>query len=176
MDGILGLGDNRSTPFDPRQLVATGVERLKARIEGGNADTGKLQRELTSIFGDDAAGIVGEDGSVSYERLRSLAVDRQTTKLLLELTTRYTEARDEAIRPDGSVDSERLRAEVVGQRQEVAKARIREEFGDDAEQFFNPDGSIDFQAMREFFERQNAELDRLRSLRLGPASLVDVET
>ena len=176
MDGILGVNDNRSSPVDPRQLVAAGVERLKTAVASGKVDTRQLQDELTAIFGEDAAGIVSGDGGVSYDRLRSLAVDRQTTRLLLELTTRYSEARDAAIRDDGTVDAEKLREAIVGQRQEIAKARIKEEFGDAAEQFFNADGTIDFKAMREFFERQDADLNRLRNLQLGPASLIDVET
>lgn len=176
MEGIFGVNDNRSGSLDFRQFAAIGVERLRARIEAGTIDTRKLQDELVARFGDDGSGIVTDDGTVDLDRLGGLAVDRQSTRLLLELTARFSEAREEAIRDDGTVDSEKLREELVSQRQAIARARIREEFGEDAERFFNADGSIDFRAMREFFEQQNAEFDRLRNLKLGPASLVDVET
>ena len=49
-------------------------------------------------------------------------------------------------------------------------------FGGEADRFINADGGIDFEALREFLQQQRVNVDRLRSLELGPATIIDIET
>ena len=69
--GCLNGVDGRLGAIDPRQTVQCNPDRLQAQAEAGELDTAKLQERLRSVFGDDGEGIVGEDGSVDYERLQT---------------------------------------------------------------------------------------------------------
>ena len=88
MDALTGVNDSRLGIVDPRQAAHLRLDRLRAQVEAGAADTAKLQQRLTAALGSKAAGIVGDDGSVDFERLREFAADQGSARLLLELTAR----------------------------------------------------------------------------------------
>jgi len=172
MDALTGV-DGRLGAIDPRQAAQLRLDRLRAQAEAGELDTAKLQERLRSVFGDDGEGIVGEDGSVDFERLQNLIGEQGTARLILALTTRLDSA---DVRADVAEGGNDIRENIVERNQAIARERLREEFGTDAERFIDNQGAIDFEALREFLEQQRVNVERLQNLELGPASLIDIET
>ena len=175
MDALTGVNDSRLGIVDPRQAAHLRLDRLRAQVEAGAADTAKLQQRLTAALGSKAAGIVGDDGSVDFERLREFAADQESARLLLELTARL-DADDVDVTEDVVVGGNDIRENIVERNQAIARERLRQEFGSEAEQFIDTEGSIDFEALREFLEQQRVNVERLQNLELGPATLIDIET
>ena len=175
MDALTGVNDSRLGIVDPRQAAHLRLDRLRTQVEAGDADTTKLQQRLTAAFGSQAAGIVGDDDSVDFERLRDFAADQGSARLLLELTARL-DADDVDVTEDVVVGGNDIRENIVERNQAIARERLRQEFGSDAEQFISTEGSIDFEALREFLEQQRVHVERLQNLELGPATLIDIET
>jgi len=175
MDALTGVNDGRLGAADPRQAAQLRLERLRTQVVAGEVDTTRLRQRLTSALGEDGEGIVGEDGSVDFERLQSFIADQGSARLLLELTARLGDRVDVA-EENGGVDGSAVRESIVDRSRAIARERLREEFGDDAQNFINGDGSIDFEALREFLERQQVDVERLRNLELRPAALFDFET
>ncbi|MEL0111066.1 MAG: hypothetical protein VW835_04965 [Rickettsiales bacterium] len=174
MDALTGVNDGRLGAADPRQAAQLRLERLRTQVVAGEVDTTRLQQRLTSALGEDAEGIVGEDGSVDFERLQSFIADQGSARLLLELTARLGDRVDVA-EENGGVDGSAVRESIVDRSRAIARERLREEFGDDAQNFNNGDGSIDFEALREVLERQQVDVERLRNLELRPAALFDFD-
>ena len=175
MDALTGVNDSRLGIVDPRQAAHLRLDRLRAQVEAGAADTAKLQQRLTAALGSKAAGIVGDDGSVDFERLREFAADQGSESLLLELTARL-DADDVDVTEDVVVGGNDIRENILERNQAIARERLRQEFGSEAEQFIDTEGSIDFEALREFLEQQRVNVERLQNLELGPATLIDIET
>jgi hypothetical protein len=175
IDALTGVNDSRLGIVDPRQAAHLRLDRLRTQVEAGDADTIKLQQRLTAAFGSQAAGIVGDDDSVDFERLRDFAADQGSARLLLELTA-HLDADDVDITEDVVVGGNDIRENIVERNQAIARERLRREFGSDAEQFISTEGSIDFEALREFLEQQRVHVERLQNLELGPATLIDIET
>ncbi len=48
------------------------MNKLVEKIESGDIDTDKLQERLSERFGEDATGIVADDGSVNIDGLKEL--------------------------------------------------------------------------------------------------------
>lgn len=63
-----GQGPMRGQGPSPEERLNHLVEK----IESGDIDTEKLQEKLTHRFGEDADGIVAEDGSVDIESMKEL--------------------------------------------------------------------------------------------------------
>ena len=175
MDALTRVNDSRLGIVDPRQAVHLRLDRLRAQVEAGAADTARLQQRLTAALGSKAAGIIGDDGSVDFERLREFAADQGSASLLLELTARL-DADDVDVTEDVVVGGNDIRENILERNQAIARERLRQEFGSEAEQFIDTEGSIDFEALREFLEQQRVNVERLQNLELGPATLIDIET
>jgi hypothetical protein len=167
MDALTGVNDGRLGVADPRQAAHLKLDRLRTQVEVGAADTAKLQQRLTTAFGSEATGIVGDDGSVDFERLGVFAADQGSARL---------DADDVDVTEDVVVGGNDIRENIVERNQAIARERLRQEFGSDAEQFISTEGSIDFEALREFLEQQRVNVERLQNLELGPATLIDIET
>lgn len=175
MDALTRVNDSRLGIVDPRQAAHLRLDRLRAQVEAGAADTARLQQRLTAALGSKAAGIIGDDGSVDFERLREFAADQGSASLLLELTARL-DADDVDVTEDVVVGGNDIRENILERNQAIARERLRQEFGSEAEQFIDTEGSIDFEALREFLEQQRVNVERLQNLELGPATLIDIET
>lgn len=175
MDALTGVTDGRLGQVDLRQTAQLRLERLRAQVVAGDLDTAKLQRQLTSAFGEEAEGIVGEDESVDFQRLREFADNQGSARLLLELTARLN-VDDIDVQEDVAVGGNDIRENIVERNQAIARERLREEFGTDAERLIDEAGAIDFEALREFLEQQRVNIERLQNLELGPATLIDIET
>lgn len=175
MDALTGVIDGRLGSVDPRQSAQLRLDRLRVQVEAGDVDTARLQQRLSAVFGEDADGIVGEDGSVDFDRLQSF-IDQGSARLLLELTSRLNDSTGVLVDEDGEVDGNAVRENFVDRSRAIARERLREEFGEDTEQFINGDGSIDFEALREFLEQQNIRAERLQELEFRPATIIDIET
>ena len=167
MDALTGVNDGRLGTVDPRQAAHLRLDRLRTQVEAGDTNSAKLQQRLTAAFGSEAAGIVGDDGSVDFERLREFAADQGSARL---------DADDVDVTEDVVVGGNDIRENIVERNQAIARERLRQEFGSDAEQFIDIEGSIDFEALREFLEQQRVNVERLQNLELGPATLIDIET
>jgi len=173
MDALTGVIDGRLGPLDPRQAAQLRLDRLRAQAEAGELDTAKLQERLRSVFGEDSDALVGDDGSVDFDRLQQFLSDQGSARLILALTARLGDADP---REDVAAGGNSVREKLVERNQLIARERLRDEFGGEADRFINADGGIDFEALREFLQQQRVNVDRLRSLELGPATIIDIET
>ena len=173
MDVLMGVIDGRLGALDPRQAAQLRLDRLRAQAEAGELDTAKLQERLRSVFGEDSDALVGDDGSVDFDRLQQFSNGQGSARLILALTARLGDAnpREDVIEGGNSV-----RENIVERNQLIARERLRDEFGGEADRFIDADGGIDFEALRKFLEQQRVNVDRLRSLELGPATIIDIET
>lgn len=173
MDALTGVIDGRLGSLDPRQAAQLRLDRLRAQADAGELDTAKLQERLRSVFGEDSDVLVGEDGGIDFDRLQQFVSDQGSARLILALTARLGEPnpREDVIEGGNSV-----RENIVERNQLIARERLRDEFGGDADRFIDGDGAIDFEALREFLEQQRVNVDRLRNLELGPATIIDIET
>ena len=68
------------------------LDRLRAQAEAGELDTAKLQERLRSVFGEDSDALVGDDGSVDFDRLQQFSNDQGSARLILALTARLGDA------------------------------------------------------------------------------------
>ena len=173
MDALTGVIDGRLGPLDPRQAAQLRLDRLRVQAEAGELDIAKLQERLRSVFGEDSDALVGDDGSVDFDRLQQFSNEQGSARLILVLTARLDDAN---LREDVVEGGNSVRENIVERNQLIARERLRDEFGGEADRFIDVDGGIDFEALREFLEQQRVNVDRLRSLELGPATIIDIET
>ena len=173
MDALTGVIDGRLGSLDPRQAAQLRLDRLRVQAEAGALDIAKLQERLRSDFGEDSDAPVGDDGSVDFDRLQQFLSDQGSARLILVLTARLGDA---DTREDVAAGGNSVREKLVERNQLIARERLRDEFGGEADRFINADGGIDFEALREFLQQQRVNVDRLRSLELGPATIIDIET
>ena len=173
MDALTGVINGRLGSLDPRQAAQLRLNRLRVQAEAGELDIAKLQERLRSVFGEDSHALVGDDGSVDFDRLQQFLSDQGSARLILALTARLGDADP---REDVAAGGNLVREKLVERNQLIARERLRDEFGGEADRFINADGGIDFEALREFLQQQRVNVDRLRSLELGPATIIDIET
>ena len=164
MNALIGI-DGRFGAIDPRQAAQLRLERIRTQAEAGEPETAKLKEELRSVF--------GEGGGIDSDYLQHLIDGHGTARLLLALTEpiENTDLGDDII--DAGDD---IRSNFIERNQALARERLRKEFGIDAEEFFDAAGTLDFEALREFLDQQRINVERLQSLKLGPASLVDIKS
>ena len=174
MDALTGVIDGRLGPIDPRQAAYLRLDRLRVQAEAGELDTGKLQERLSSVFGENSEVFFGDESGIDIDRLQQFIGDQGSARLILALTARLGETNpvEDVIEGGDSV-----RENIVARNQAIARERLRDEFGGEADQFIDADdGAIDFDALREFLEQQRVNVDRLRNLELGPATIIDIKT
>ena len=174
MDALTGVIDGRLGPIDPRQAAYLRLDRLRVQAEAGELDTGKLQERLRSVFGENSEVFFGDESGIDIDRLQQFIGDQGSARLILALTARLGETNpvEDVIEGGDSV-----RENIVARNQAIARERLRDEFGGEADQFIDADdGAIDFDALREFLEQQRVNVDRLRNLELGPATIIDIKT
>lgn len=134
------------------------VDHLKDKIEAGNVDPGRLQARLDRRYGEAAAGIVGDDGAVDFERLVDVITEARASHLQDRLDRRFGDAADGIVGSDGTIDIEKLRSLVADKLVEKVEAgdinlhrlerRLTFRFGEDAKSVFNEDGTVDTEALR----------------------------
>ena len=173
MDALTGVIDGRLGSIDPRQAAYLRLDRLRAQAEAGELDTGKLQERLRSVFGEDSEVFFGDDSGIDIDRLQQFIGDQGSARLILALTARLGETNP---LEDVFEGGDSVRENIVARNQAIARERLRDEFGGEADQFIDADGTIDFDALREFLEQQRVNVDRLRNLELGPATIIDIKT
>ncbi len=160
MFAALGLGfdDLSSRPPNIRGFSQEQLNYPKERVEAGEIDTAKLQKRLEIRFGEAAEGIVGEDGTVDFEKLESLIREQRVSQLQDLLEARFGEDAEGIVGADGTVDSEKLESLIREQRVSQFQNFLEARFGEDAEGIVGADGTVDFEALRAFLEEQG--LDR----------------
>ena len=84
------------------------VQQVEAAIQSGALDVDALEAKLISAFGDEAEGIVSEDGEVDYEALSSLLVEKTAERTAQHLTDKFGEDAAQFVTEDGAVDHEGL--------------------------------------------------------------------
>lgn len=143
-----GVGQPVSLPDIP-QIAERRVDHLEKRLEAGKLDTDVLDKRLQAHFGETAKGIVGEDGSVDFDRLEKLIIETRSEKLQDRITHRFGEKADGIVGSDGSIDKERLRELFAENRIERIFDRLEKRYGDAVNGVIGEDGSIDFDALKE---------------------------
>ncbi len=161
------------------------VERIEKRVDEGKAGLADLQERLTKRFGDDAKGIVGIDGTIDTDRIKSLIVDSMVERLENRIDTRFED--------DGSVEKDLLRDMIVAHRTkrfeaqaerrverlerrveagrvdlETLQERLTDKFGDDAKGIVGIDGTVDYDAIKDLIvERKVERLEERLDERFG---------
>jgi hypothetical protein len=97
------------------------LDQFKQRVTAGQTDTGAFQDQLTAQFGDAAAGIVGNDGSVDFQSFGNLVAGQGANGLRELLSTVFGDAAQGVVREDGTIDAQKLAA-LVGNGQPVTLA------------------------------------------------------
>jgi hypothetical protein len=150
LPGLPGLGHawghGRVTDISGRAEAL--VDRLERRLEAGKLDTGALEERLEARFGEAADGIVGEDGSVDFERLETLIVETRSSELQDRLTERFGEAAEGVVSADGTVDKDRLEELVAARRVSRILDRLERRYGKAFGGVVEADGTIDFDALK----------------------------
>lgn len=153
------------------QAAEQQVDRIEKRIEAGKLDTAALEQRLAERFGEDAVGIIGEDGRIDFDRLEKLIVETRSTQLQELLISRFGEAAAGAVGSDGSVDREQLTELFAQRRIEQILGRLEERLGADVPSVVNEDGAIDFEALKALLEdRTTAETKAADETSTGPVS------
>ncbi len=124
------------------------VDRLEAALDAGKLDPAELAKRLEQRYGEAAAGIVGEDGTVDFDKLQQLIVNTRVQKFEDFLTRRFGDAAEGIIGADGSVDRERLAELVADQRVGRIVDRLEKQYGDGFTGVVAEDGTIDFAALK----------------------------
>ncbi len=145
--GSGGVARPVSLPDIP-QLAERRADHIEKRIDSGKLDPEALDKRLQAHFGDAAKGIVGEDGSVDFDRLEKLIIETRSEKLQDRLSARFGEKAEGIVSPEGVVDKERLRELFSEQRIEHIFDRLKEKFGDRVDGVIGEDGKIDFAALK----------------------------
>lgn len=133
---------------DIPHIAERRVDHIEARIEAGKLDTATLDKRLQAHFGEAAKGIVGEDGSVDFDRLEKLITETRSAKLQDRISTRFGEDGDGIVGSDGSIDKERLRDLFARERTDHILDRLENKFGDEVRSVVGDDGTIDFDALK----------------------------
>jgi hypothetical protein len=113
MQGTQGLQQMQSPPQmpNPDEMLDKGIQKLEDNISSGKVDTEELASKLADRFGDKADGIVGEDGSVDFDKLKSLLTRDRNDKLKEGLTKQFgEEAAAGAFNEDGSINEDSLKS------------------------------------------------------------------
>lgn len=147
-----GVARPVSLPDIP-QIAERRVDHIEKRVESGKLDVEALDKRLQTHFGEGAKGIVGEDGSVDFDRLETLITETRSAKLQERISARFGDDADGIVGPDGSIDKARLRELFSEQRLETIIDRLKEKFGDRIDKVIGDDGKIDFAALKELIAK-----------------------
>jgi hypothetical protein len=156
--------------FDPQRLPynLNNTDGLEKRLETGQLDLEKLQKQLDKRFGGKAAGVIGEDGTVDFEKIAALVQAEHTARLKEQLESHYGAAAEGIVGEDGSVDREKLHDLVldrhVSRLQEMDQAgtldkanflaRLEDRFGSEAKGVTDENGTIDYGALRDLLDNK----------------------
>ncbi|RTE66578.1 hypothetical protein EH243_05675 [Amphritea opalescens] len=124
-------------PPSPDELAS----QMVSAVEEGSIDAETLVANLTSRFGEDAASVLAEDGSIDVDELTSLLSNFDPSK--------GSEAQGMAPPPpppsQGMVSSEEL------------QLKLTEEFGEEAvASIFEDDGTVNFDELISLFQSQES--------------------
>lgn len=147
-----GVARPVSLPDIP-QNAERRVDHIEKRIDAGKLDVETLDKRLQAHFGEAAKGIVGDDGSVDFDRLEKLIIETRSAKLQDRISARFGEDADGIVGPDGSIDKARLRELFAEQRLDSIIDRLKEKFGDRIDKVIGEDGKIDFAALKELIAK-----------------------
>lgn len=112
-------GTQRTAPTPPQMpgpdaIPNRGIQKLEDNVKSGRIDPEELANRLAERFGDKAEGIVGEDGGVDFDALRSLLEQDRYDQLQAGLSERFgAEAAASVFNDDGRLDGEAL-ANLMG--------------------------------------------------------------
>ncbi|MBB1486054.1 hypothetical protein [Oceanospirillum sediminis] len=124
-----GQGPMRGQELSPEERLNNLVEK----IESGDIDTDKLQEKLTHRFGEDADGIVSEDGSVDIESMKELFA---------------SQAPQGGPSPQGQGQGGMMPPPPPPPEEGDLQSKLTEMFGEETTAgFFNEDGDLDFDAL-----------------------------
>jgi hypothetical protein len=163
------------------------IDRIQTRLDEGKIDLEGLQERLTGRFGEDAAGIVGIDGTIDTDRIKALIVDSLVERLQSRIDARFEE--------DGAADADLLRDMIVAHRtkryeahaerrverlQERVEAgkvdleklqeRLTKKFGEEAVGIVGIDGTVDYDAIKQLIvDSKVTRLEERLDKRFGTA-------
>ena len=134
------------------------VDHLKEKIDAGIVDPQRLQSRLERRYGDAAAGIVGQDGSVDFSKLVDVITQARSSRLQDGLTKQFGPDAAGIVGTDGTIDIQKLRSLVADKLVEKVNSgdinlrrlqrRLTFQYGDAAKGVFNQDGSVNTDALR----------------------------
>ncbi|MEE9250905.1 MAG: hypothetical protein V3U93_07230, partial [Alphaproteobacteria bacterium] len=112
----LGFDDLPSRPPNIQESAQEQLNHSKERVEAGEIDTVTLQERLEIRFGEAAEGIVGEDGTIDFEKLESVIREQRLSQFQDFLEARFGEDAEGIVGADGTVDTEKLQSLIREQR------------------------------------------------------------
>ena len=107
-----GMGGMRPMQGPPPGPPPGGnpVEELEEAYESGEIDTEELSAKLTSVFGEDADGIISEDGEVDFSALSSLIGEKRSEEMSADLVEKFGEDAAQFVSDTGEIDHEGLKS------------------------------------------------------------------
>ena len=110
--GMSGMNRMQGPPPSPppQENMEDKLSQLETAVDSGEIDTDELAVKLSEAFGEDAEGIVSEDGEVDFAALSELLIADRTEKLTTDLTEKFGEDAAQFVTDAGEVDHEGLSA------------------------------------------------------------------
>ena len=109
MSSMSGMGKMQGPPPGPPP-GDDPVDKLEAAVASGELDTETLSAKLLDVFGEDAEGIVSDDGSVDFEALSGLIASERTETMTTDLVDKFGADAAQFVSDTGEVDHKALGA------------------------------------------------------------------